>query len=94
MGEPASQEDIRRLEGKLSDISMDLKKLIVVEERQLAQGQRIGTLEQRLAADEALTAKLDRQLSSWINRGIGVWSLAVAIFAIISAPSVIALLRK
>lgn len=84
-----NRDDFVRLVGKVENIEAELKTIILLQERQINQGERIGTLEQRVAADEAITAKIDRQLTSWINRGIGVWSLAVALFALFNAPVIV-----
>lgn len=68
---------------------MEVRQIILLEERQSQQGARLGQLEQRMAADEAVTIKIDKQLSSWINRGIGVWAFAGAMFAISNSKAVI-----
>jgi hypothetical protein len=60
---------------------------VLVEERLSNQGERIGRVEQRLAANESYTQKLDRRLEMWVNRGIGVWGLAVTLFALLQYGS-------
>lgn len=89
--EPIGREDFRRLEAKVESIAQSLKTVILLEERQGNQGQRLGNLEQRMAADEAVTSKLERNLSSWVNRGIGVWSVAVLLFALSNSKVVLGL---
>lgn len=89
-----SQIDIQRIENRISELIVRLEKIILLEERQAAQGERIGALEQRMKADEQVTAILDKTMSSWINRGIGVWLAAAGIFAIVSTPSIIGFFKR
>lgn len=74
------KEDFLRLEGKVNMIAEALNKLVVVEERQLTQGERIGRLEAELAAEKERHLATREELSRWINRGIGVW-VAVGVIA-------------
>ena len=78
-----TDDDFRRLEGKVDKLSDAVTKLVLVEERQTNQGERIGKLEQRVASVETANIKTDRTVHMWINRGVGVWALAVAIFSIL-----------
>ena len=82
-----TDDDFRRLEGKVDKLSDAVTKLVLVEERLSNQGERIGQVEQRVSATEAHTQKLDRRLEMWVNRGIGVWGLAVTLFALIQYGS-------
>lgn len=82
-----TDDDFKRLEGKVDKLGDAVQKLILVEERQANQGERIGRVEQRVAAVEATTAKTDRTLQMWINRGIGVWGLAVVVFTLVQFGS-------
>lgn len=79
--------DLARLEAKVDKLTDAVMRLIVIEERQSSQGERIGAAEQRLAAAETAIAKTDRTLAMWINRGIGVWAVAVVLFSIIQLGS-------
>jgi hypothetical protein len=76
--------DIARLEAKVDKLTDAVMRLVLIEERQTTQGERIGAVEQRVAATEIAVAKTDRTLSMWINRGIGVWAVAVLIFTLLS----------
>ena len=78
-----TDDEFRRLESKVDRLGEAIQKLILVEERQANQGARIGTLEQRIAVAETSHTKLDRKVEMWINRGIGVWGLAVTLFALV-----------
>lgn len=78
-----TDDDFRRLEGKVDKLAEAVTKLVLVEERQANQGERIGKMEQKVASLETAHNKLDRTVQMWVNRGIGVWALAVAIFSIL-----------
>ncbi len=78
-----TDDDFKRLEAKVDKLTDAVSKLILVEERLSNQGERIGRVEQRMAANEAHAQKLDRRLEMWVNRGIGVWGLAVTLFALL-----------
>ena len=82
-----TDDDFRRLEGKVDKLGDAVQKLILVEERQANQGERIGRVEQRVASVETATVKTDRTLQMWINRGIGVWGLAALIFTLVQFGS-------
>lgn len=74
--------DISRLEAKVDKLTDAVMRLVLIEERQTTQGERIGAVEQRQAAAEVAIAKTERMLMMWINRGIGVWAVAVLLFTI------------
>lgn len=78
-----TDDDFRRLEGKVDKLAEAVTKLVLVEERQANQGERIGKVEQQMASLETAHTKLDRTVQMWVNRGIGVWALAVALFSIL-----------
>lgn len=82
-----TDDDFRRLEGKVDKMADAVMKLVLVEERQANQGERIGRVEQRVAAVETATSKTDRTVQMWINRGIGVWGVAVVIFTLVQFGS-------
>jgi hypothetical protein len=82
-----TDDDFRRLEGKVDKMADAVMKLVLVEERQANQGERIGRVEQRVAAVEASAIKTDRTLQMWINRGIGVWGVAVVVFTLVQFGS-------
>lgn len=78
-----TDDDFKRLEGKVDKLADAVTKLVLVEERLSNQGERIGRVEQRVAIAETAHNKLDRKVEMWVNRGIGVWGLAVTLFAIV-----------
>lgn len=82
-----TDDDFHRLEGKVDKLSDAIQKLILFEERQVNQGERIGRIEQRVSSVETATTKIDKKVEMWINRGIGVWGLAVTVFALIQFGS-------
>ena len=82
-----TDDDFKRLEGKVDKLADAVTKLVLVEERLSNQGERIGRVEQRVAAAETHAQKIDRKLEMWVNRGIGVWGLAVTLFALVQYGS-------
>lgn len=78
-----SQEDFNRLENKVDKLTDAVLRLILLEERQSAQGERIGVVEQKIAVNEATLIRIDSKVERWINRGIGAWGIAVVLFAIV-----------
>ena len=82
-----SQEDFNRLEAKVDKLTDAISKLILFEERQATQGERIGKCETKIAIVEQQVARVDVKMERWINRGIGVWALAVTLFALIQFAS-------
>ena len=75
--------DLQRLESKVDKLTDAVMRLVVIEERQSAQGERIGKAEQRISAVETASTKTDRKVDMWVNRGIGVWAVAVLIFTVV-----------
>jgi len=78
-----SLEDFHRLENKVDKLTDAVLRLILLEERQSAQGERIGVVEQKLAVNESTLVRVDSKVERWINRGIGAWGIAVVLFAIV-----------
>lgn len=82
MNQP-SQEDFVRLEAKVDKLTDAVLRLVLLEERQSAQGERIGAAEQRIAITESTLSRVDAKVERWINRGIGAWGIAMVLFAVI-----------
>lgn len=80
--ESVSNEDFRRLESKVDKLTDAIQRLILIEERQTTQGERIGKCEASIATHDVSIQRTDRKVDQWINRGIGVWSVAVLLFAL------------
>ncbi len=72
-----TSDDFNRLENKVDKMADAINRLVIIEERQSTQGQRIGAVESKMAAVEMAVITNDRKVDQWINRGIGVW-IAVA----------------
>ena len=70
--------DISRLEGKVDSLTEAINKLVLFEERQSVQAVSISSLTTRVSI-------LEQKLDMWINRGVGVWALAVTIFTLYKA---------
>lgn len=83
MNEAVSHEDFKRLEGKVDKLADAIQRLILIEERQTTQGERIGKVESTVAVHETAIQRTDRKVDQWVNRGIGVWAVAVVIVALL-----------
>lgn len=87
MSTPVSTEDFHRLEHKVDKLTDAVQRLILIEERQSTQGERIGKCEASIAVQASGLQRTDRKVDQWINRGIGVWATAACIFAIVQFGS-------
>lgn len=82
-----TDDDFKRLENKVDKLTDAVGKLILFEERQATQGERIGAVELKAAAYEATLLRVDRKVDQWVNRGIGVWAAAAIVFSLIQYVS-------
>lgn len=82
-----TDEDFRRLESKVDKLTDAVTRLILIEERQSSQGERIGKCESALAVHDQAIHKTDRKVDQWINRGIGVWAAAAVLFTVVQLGS-------
>ena len=78
-----TDDDFKRLENKVDKLTDAVGKLILFEERQANQGERIGSVEARCSVHETSISRVDRKVDQWVNRGIGVWSAAAVVFSIV-----------
>lgn len=78
-----SAADFERLENKVDKLGDSLNKLVLVEERQTNQGIRLGEVEQKIAVVFTKLELVDRKVDQWINRGVGVWAVAVTLWAVV-----------
>ncbi len=96
----AETTDLFRLETKVDTLTTAINRLVLFEERQAVQALAIITNSNELKdVRENLTARLEAteakltervvlaevKLAMWINRGIGVWALAVTLFTVYKA---------
>jgi hypothetical protein len=72
-----------RLEAKVDKLTDAVMRLVVIEERQTAQAERMTAVETKVTANDAAIIKVDRKVDQWVNRGIGVWLAAVSVFALV-----------
>jgi len=78
-----TDDDFKRLESKVDKLTDAVTRLILIEERQSSQGERIGKLETSHASLSTAHAKTERTLHMWVNRGIGVWVAVGLAFTIV-----------
>ena len=76
-------EDLKRIETKVDKLTDAVTRLILVEERQTAQGVRITNLEDKTEDLEFKYNKVDRKVERWVNMGMGAWAIVVVIFAFV-----------
>jgi hypothetical protein len=76
-------EDLRRIETKVDKLTDAVTRLILVEERQTAQGVRITALEDKTEDLDNKYNKVDRKVERWVNMGMGAWAIVVVIFAFV-----------
>lgn len=72
----------QRLEGKVDKLTEAVTHLVRIEERQITHSVRIGEVEARVTALEASHRGTDAKVERWINRGIGLWALAAALWTL------------
>lgn len=82
-----TDDDFRRLEGKVDKLAEAVTKLVLVEERQANQGERIGKVETQIASLQTAHNKTDKTLHMWVNRGVGVWVAVGIAFTLIQFGS-------
>jgi len=78
-----TDDDLKRLEQKLDKLTDAVGKLILFEERQATQGERIGNIEIKLGIHDASLQRIDKKVDQWVNRGVGVWAAAAIVFAVV-----------
>jgi hypothetical protein len=77
-----TDSDFLRLENKVDKLTDAVMRLVLIEERQTTQGERIGACEAKIAVNESAIAKTERKVDQWVNRGIGVWLAAMLLFTL------------
>lgn len=75
-------EDFKRLEGKVDKLTDAVTRLILVEERQTTQGERLGKVEVALAGHDARIDNNRAEIDRWVQRGIGAWAVAAVLFGL------------
>jgi hypothetical protein len=78
-----TDSDFQRLENKVDKLTDAVMRLVLIEERQTTQGERIGACESKIAVNESAIAKTERKVDQWVNRGIGVWLAVAGLFTLI-----------
>lgn len=77
----ATREDIQRLESHLKGISDALIQLVLIEERQVTQAQRITKVEAENKELRDTVESNRRHVDAWVNRGLGGWAVIGAVWA-------------
>jgi hypothetical protein len=82
-----TDDDFARLERKVDKLTDAVTRLILIEERQSSQGERIGKCESSIAVHDTMIHKTDKKIDQWINRGVGVWAAAIVLFTLVQFGS-------
>lgn len=85
MPETVSAKDFERLEAKFDRMAEAVENLVLIEERQTKQNERLGILEVRQQSIEDEFRGLQRRVDRWVNMmfgAFGVLTLAWEIFRI------------
>lgn len=88
-----SSEDFTRLERKVDKLSDSIDKLVLIEERQTNQSQKLHDMQNAFEVFKVETIKdnqahdrklldLEKKQDTWINRGVGIWAAVLVIFAL------------
>jgi len=78
-----TDDDFKRLESKVDKLTDAVGKLILFEERQTTQGERIGNVEVKIGIHDVELQRVDRKIDQWVNRGMGVWAAAALVFSLV-----------
>ncbi len=78
-----TDDDFRRLESKVDKLTDAVGKLILFEERQATQGERIGSMEGKISVHDVHLQRIDKKVDQWVNRGVGVWAAVAIVFAMV-----------
>lgn len=73
---------INRLETKVDKLAEALQELIVLNERQMQQQDKINQQEQDIKSIKDRQIELEMKVNTWIQRGIGAWAVIAAAYAI------------
>jgi uncharacterized protein YigA (DUF484 family) len=77
-----SPAQLERLENKVDKLTDAVTQLVRVEERQINHGVRIGEVEHKLALTHNNVVMVEKKVDQWINRGIGLWSVAIVLWTL------------
>ena len=78
-----SPTDFARLERKVDKLTAALDKLILIEERQSRQTERMAMMEKDIEILTNGLQSVDRKVDQWVNRGMGAWAIAVTVWIVI-----------
>lgn len=76
MSNPVSEERFLSLENKIDKLAEAVMKLVLIDERQITQGTRLGKLEEELGKLRLEMLHLERTVNKWVNFAWGAWVVA------------------
>lgn len=74
--------DFTRLERKVDRLGDAMAKFLLIEERQVNQNTRIALIESDSKVLNVRLTTQEKLVAQWINRGIGIWALAVTLWSL------------
>lgn len=77
-----SEDRAAIIENKIDKLSEAVTRLVLIDERQITQGGRLGKLEEEHAKLQARYQLLDAKVERWINMGIGAWAVMTLVFVL------------
>jgi hypothetical protein len=72
----------RLIHEKLDKLTDAVSRLVLIEDRQAAQYERMDKQDQRIEELEREVTKVDRKVDTWIQRGVGAWAFAASLLAL------------
>jgi hypothetical protein len=72
---PVSEERAIVIEQKLDKLTETVQKLVLIDERQVTQGTRLGKIEEAIALLQVSHIQLERKVDKWINLFWGGWAV-------------------
>jgi len=80
--QPATTDDIRRVEERIGELAEAITVLVRVEERQNTDRVQLQALQVAQIEQAKAHQDLRDEFHRWINRGIGLWGACMALYAL------------
>ena len=80
----STEDRLPFLEAKIDRLSDAVTKLVLIDERQIIQGQRVGKIEEDIGKLRLELLQHERTVSKWINFMWGAWVVTGIGWAIVS----------
>ena len=81
---PTTEDRLPFLEAKIDKLSEAVTKLVLIDERQIIQGQRMGKIEEEIGKLRLELLQHERTVSKWLNFLWGAWVVIGIGWAVLS----------